>query len=166
MDSSCYNSQSRGGAQAHMLEDPQILAVHKTRLSWAYFPFVSLNGAAVIPVKHRSYSSYQTLAPDESTRLVAGGPHSAKATGEPSLKKTPQPKKDKIRFLTSPSLSSLLYITTLLRAHFPQLQPLPTRHWPVGEAVVVQGSWLQSHFLRSGPLEEQQPPHLRLPLRH
>ena len=68
MDPSCYDGQSRSGAQAHVLEDPQILAVCKTGLCWTYFPFFSLYfskmkvllcGSEVIPVKHWRYSSYR-----------------------------------------------------------------------------------------------------------
>lgn len=66
MDPTCCDGQSCGGAQAHVLEDPQILAVHKTGLRWTCFPFFSLRfskmklllcGSEVIPAKHRCYSS-------------------------------------------------------------------------------------------------------------
>lgn len=81
-----------------------------------------------------------------------------KGIGQAGLKTTLQLKS----LVTSLFPSSLLYIMTFLRAHFPQLQPLLALHQPW-----VKLWWLQSHFLgwlSSGSAEMQQPPHLHLPL--
>lgn len=114
----------------------------------------------VFPVKHWCYYlSYTALV-----KHMAGEPCGAKAIGQVELKTTPQLKRYPARLVTSLFPSSLLYIMTLLRAHFPPLQPLPALHQPL-----VKLWWLQSHFLdwlSLGSVEVQQPPHLHLPVWH